>query len=162
MSRPLLLIDIDGVLNPYVTAGHPIAGMYEKHSIDGLAVLLNASHGQWLRELATTYDLVWASSWEHDSNPLIGQAIGAPANMPFLTFTDRDDTDWLWKLPAVQRFVAHDRAVAWLDDDHGQGADEWAAHRSAPTLLVRTDGRIGWTKAEFDVLVRFAAGLLDR
>ena len=43
MSRPLLLIDIDGVLNPYVTAGHPIAGMYEKHSIDGLAVLLNAS-----------------------------------------------------------------------------------------------------------------------
>jgi hypothetical protein len=152
VPKPLLLIDIDGVLNPYARADDPVPDAYTEHMIDGERVLLSTQHGDWMRELAVAYELVWASSWEADCDRLIGRVIGAPADMPFLVFAERDDKDWLWKLPAVRRFVG-DRAVAWLDDDHGQGADDWAATREAPTLLVRPDARVGWTSAEFDQLM---------
>jgi len=93
--------------------------------------------------------------WDADANALIGPIIGAPPNLPVISFTDRDAKDWTWKLPAVERFVA-DRPLAWLDDDPGQGADDWAADRSVPTLLVKPDGYVGWTDAECGALVNFA------
>ncbi len=156
--RPLLLIDIDGVLNPYVRAGDEIPTGYDAHRLGGMNVVLCKSHGGWLHELATRYDLVWASTWEADADALIGSAIGAPPGIPHLTFAERDPQDWTWKLPAVTRLVG-DRPVAWLDDDPGHGASEWAADRAAPTLLVRPDARIGWTRDELDQLVAFATAV---
>jgi hypothetical protein len=156
-TRPLLLIDIDGVLNPFVPAGRGAPDGFDEHLIDGMRVFLARHHGEWMQELAKTYELVWASSWEAECDRLIGQVIDAPSGMPFLTFPDRDEQDWLWKLPAVKRFVGEDRPVAWLDDDHGRGAGEWADQRQAPTLLVRTDPRIGWTDVEYRRIVDFAA-----
>jgi hypothetical protein len=156
LDEPLLLIDVDGVLNPYLRADDPVPDGYAEHSIDGVRVLLSPRHGDWMRELAQAYKLGWASSWEADCDTLIGRVIGAPQGMPFLTFVERDDKDWLWKLPAVERFVG-DRAVAWLDDAPGQGADDWARNRQAPTLLVQPDPRIGWTLREYELLLDFAA-----
>lgn len=98
---------------------------------------------------------MWATTWEADANALIGLIVGGPSNLPVISFTDQDAKDWTWKLPAVERFVA-DRPLAWLDDDAGQGADEGAAARSAPTLLVKPDGYVGWTEAEYVALVHFA------
>ncbi len=121
---PLLLIDVDGVLNPYVRPRTTLGAQYATHRIGEQVVRLTTSHGEWLHRLAELYDLVWATTWEADANAFVGPIIGAPPNLPVISFTDRDDKDWTWKLPAVERFVA-DRPLAWLDDDPGQGADEW-------------------------------------
>ncbi|WP_406087365.1 HAD domain-containing protein [Kitasatospora purpeofusca] len=64
MPKPLLFLDIDGVLNP--VCPHPGAG-FDAHTLLGYTVLLSARHGSWLRELAGTYELVWATTWENAS-----------------------------------------------------------------------------------------------
>jgi len=155
---PLLLIDVDGVLNPYVRPGTTLGAQYATHRIGEQVVRLTTSHGEWLHRLAELYELVWATTWDADANALIGPIIGAPPNLPVISVTDRDAKDWTWKLPAVERFVA-DRPLAWLDDDPGQGADEWAAARTIPTLLVKPDGYVGWTEAEYNALFDFAHGI---
>jgi hypothetical protein len=153
-ARPLLLIDVDGVLNPHVRPGSTLGSQYAVHRIAGQDVRLAVAHGEWLHRLARLYDLAWATPWEADANALIGPVIGAPPNMPVIAFTDLDARGWTWKLPAVELFVA-DRPLAWLDDDHGQDAHAWAAARMVPTLLVRPDGYVGWTPREYDELLTF-------
>ncbi len=103
---PLLLIDVDGVLNPHVRPGTTPGAQYATHRIGEQVVRLTPSHGEWLHRLAELYELAWATTWEADANALIGPIIGAPPNLPVLSLTDRDAKDWTWKLPAVERFVA--------------------------------------------------------
>ena len=63
--RPLLLIDVDGVLNPIgLRSSDPIPPGFDVHEIDGLRVLLARQHGVWLAELAADFDLAWATSWD--------------------------------------------------------------------------------------------------
>ncbi|MFF3597047.1 HAD domain-containing protein [Kitasatospora indigofera] len=64
MPKPLLFLDVDGVLNP--AAPHPDAG-FEAHALLGYRVLLSARHADWLRELAGGYQLVWATTWEEEA-----------------------------------------------------------------------------------------------
>lgn len=154
MNRPLLLIDVDGVLNPYVRAGAAPPDGYAAHPLGGQRVVLSVQHGIWLHELAEHFDLAWVTTWEAEANALIGPIIGAPPDLPVIQFRERSVDGWIWKLPALRRF-AEDRPMAWLDDDPGLDADEWASSRVAPTLLVAPDPRLGWTLAEFEQLMAF-------
>jgi hypothetical protein len=156
-QRPLLLVDIDGVLNPFLRTGDPVPPGYVRHQVAGQSVLLWPEHGAWLRELARPFELAWVSTWEADSNVFIGPAIGAPPDLPYVTFEERTPEGWTWKLPAVRRF-AGDRPLAWLDDDPGPGAADWAAGRETPTLIVSPDPRVGWTDGEYRRLLAFGSG----
>ncbi len=155
-QKPLLLVDIDGVLNPFVRAGDLMPEGYTEHVIAGQQVLLRRIHGEWLHDLADRFELAWVSTWEAASNTLIGPAIGAPPELPYIEFRERTDDGWTWKLPAVRRY-AEDRALAWLDDDPGPDAAGWAATRAARTLIVSPDPRTGWTEDEYRQLVAFGA-----
>jgi hypothetical protein len=156
--RPLLLIDVDGVLNPLAVQppGHVPPG-FTAYDMDGLRVLLAAHHGMWLSELAVDFDLVWATSWEHDADRLIAESIGLPRGLPVITF-DSPPGDWTSKLPDVIRFVA-DRPLAWIDDDLGPEVYSWAGSRTVSTLLIQPDHRVGLTSAHIDRLRAFALGL---
>jgi hypothetical protein len=116
MIRPLLLIDVDGVLNPYVRPGAAPPDGYAVHHLGGQRVVLSFQHGAWLHELAEQFDLAWVTAWEAEANSLIGPMIGAPPDLPVIQFHERLVDGWIWKLPAVRRF-AEDRPMAWLDDD---------------------------------------------
>jgi hypothetical protein len=158
--RPLLLIDVDGVLNPLAVQppGHVPPG-FAAHDLEGLRVLLAAQHGSWLSELAVDFDLVWATSWEHDADRLIAERVGLPRGLPVITF-DSPPEDWTSKLPDVIRFVA-DRPVAWIDDDLGPEVYSWADSRTVSTLLIQPDHRVGLTSAHVDRLRGFALELLS-
>jgi hypothetical protein len=156
--RPLLLIDIDGVLNPFVPTGDPIPAGYAERRIGGQRMLLNDAHGTWLRTLADRFDLVWVSTWEAEANALVAPAIHAPLDLPFIAFAERTPDGWTWKLPAVQRY-AGERPLAWLDDDPGPDVAAWAAGRASPTLVISPDPRIGWTEDQHRRLLDFAAEL---
>jgi hypothetical protein len=157
--RPLLLIDVDGVLNPLAVEppGHVPAG-FVAHELDGLRVLLAREHGAWLTELAADFDPVWATSWEHDADRLIAELVGLPRGLPVINFESQ--TGWTTKLPDVIRFVG-DRPLAWIDDVFGPAEHAWAGSRGVATLLIQTDHQVGLTSGHIDRLRRFALDLRE-
>jgi hypothetical protein len=158
-ARPLLLIDVDGVLNPLAIKPNHVPAGFLAHDLEGLRILLAREHGVWLSGLAAYFDLVWATSWEHDADRLIAERVGLPRGMPVITFESQ--TGWTTKLPDVIRFVG-DRPVAWVDDALGPDEHAWATSRIVPTLLVQTDHRVGLTPTHVDRLRSFALELRVR
>ena len=156
--RPLLLIDVDGVLNPLAVRrqGYVPPG-FVAHDLDGLRVFLAREHGIWLTSLAVDFDLVWATSWEHDADRLIAERVGVPRGLPVITF-EAPQTGWTAKLPDVIRFIG-DRPGAWVDDALGTDEYAWASSRDVPTLLIQPDHRVGLTSAHIDQLRAFALEL---
>jgi hypothetical protein len=150
-GKPLLLLDVDGVLIPYAAPEQP-AG-FEQHILLGEQVWLAPHHGAWLRPLCARFQLVWATGWEHDANRLIGPIIGLP-ELPVIEF-ERDAAGRFVKLPTLARFAA-DRPLVWIDDELTDAARAWAAGRTARALLVDADPSIGLTEELVAAIAAFA------
>lgn len=185
MNTGLLLLDVDGPLNPYrswLARGYLTYrdhdGGWGRSSLFGRGhrVRLNPGHGALLTALAkeTGLELVWATAWEHAANERIAPVIGLD-RLPVIEFPETDVSydhrgylswraDGGWKWPAVSAYAAG-RPLAWLDDEHG-GAD-FAAARAAfdrdragcPTLLCHVDPRRGLRSAHLDRVRAWAADL---
>jgi len=130
-SLPLLLLDVDGVLNPFAAPACPSG--YTEHDIfrGEEPVRLCPAHGPWLAELATRFQIVWATAWGADASRLLGPLLRLPdlpvIAFPPVPFRPRD------KLPAIIRYAGH-RPLAWMDDALPPEAQAWAACRRTPTL----------------------------
>jgi len=155
MKRPYLLIDIDGVLNP-LNRGTKPAG-FKRHEMAGYDVWLSPQHGAWLRALGSWFDLVWATTWEHEAR-LIATVLSLPLDLSVIEF-DQDRTEDTWKLHDVRRFVG-DRPLAWIDDDLWSDAFDWAEERSSPTLLIRVAPHRGLTRSHVGRLEDFGRGVM--
>lgn len=84
--RPLLLLDVDGVLNPFASPTCPPG--YREHDFfpdDDPPVRLNESHASWLPLLATRFDLAWATGWEDEANTYLSPLFGLP-RLPVIRF----------------------------------------------------------------------------
>lgn len=156
---PLLLLDVDGVLNPALddSGGLPGFARHRVEASDGRQpmVWLNPQHGLWLNMLADRFELAWATGWEYDAPRILGSLLGLP---PFqvIEFTQRPVIGVpLRKLPDVQDLVGEE-PVAWVDDDLDEEVHHWAQHRRAPTLLVQPDRHVGLTSGHVDELLVFA------
>jgi hypothetical protein len=146
--RPLLLLDVDGPLNPHRAEGIPPG--YRRHEISegekSWRVLLNAQHGVELTALADIFDLVWATSWEHGANRLLSAPLGLPSDLPTVLWPGRTPARrGSWKTPYVAKWVG-DRPFVWVDDEVGEAeelfftADHQHVHRVDPrTGLTATD-----------------------
>lgn len=158
--KPLLLIDVDGVLNRYpmlrdLNHAQPGSTVYRLHprgfERQGLNVLLNESDGQELNKLADVTQLTWATSWEHEANDMIGPRIGLPP-LPVIELTRyRTPMRGIWKRPSVELY-AQDAPLAWIDDDFEFEDFTWARRRTRsgrPTLLVPCKADIGVTSDDF-------------
>jgi len=83
-SLPLLLLDVDGVLNPFVAPACP-PGYTEHEFFPGEEpVRLCSAHGPWLQELATRFQIVWATAWGADANRLLAPLLQIP-DLPVTT-----------------------------------------------------------------------------
>lgn len=150
--KPLFLIDVDGVLNPFAARVCPQG--FSEHRLAGFRVWLSTRHGEWLKALAADFDLVWATTWEQQANDLIGPAIGLTERLPVISMA-KVGPGPTWKLPAVEVYVGS-RPFAWLEDDLFNDARSWAKDRGHPTLLLATDPGVGFTRAQFERAQRFA------
>ncbi len=168
-ERPLLLLDVDGPLNPYgATRGdvdkHRMPLPYYVRRMLGFRVFLSKVHGELLNAFAEEHDveLVWATTWEHDANRLIGKFIGLP-HLPVIEFGKHPGSIRGWKYPAVLAYAA-DRPVAWLDDDFDladpvAARDEFLADRGdLPTLLHHVSPSVGLTSTDLDAVAEWLAG----
>jgi len=180
--RPVLLVDVDGPLNPYAAKPHRRPRGYETHRLSTprweagerrrlaawglsdmpvkpLRVWLNPAHGPALTALP--FDLVWATTWEEEANEFIAPVLTLPA-LPFIPWASpRPESDGgvFWKTPEIVAW-ADGRAFAWVDDEITDADRAWVqARHDGPALLHQVDPRYGLTTEDFAVLARWATGL---
>jgi hypothetical protein len=167
VDKPLVLIDVDGPLNPYgakptrrpegyttIRVQLPMAIVARVPSAERrtLRVWLNPEHGPMLLAFAEKHDaeLVWATTWEHDANIHIGPVIGLP-ELPVIEWGFKAHH---WKFDGVLDYVGT-RPFVWFDDDFGCFPMErhWFEGKRgrAPGRLHWVDPKIGLTQNDLDV-----------
>ena len=141
-EKPLLFVDIDGVLSlwGFGMDGWPSDGTW--HQIDGVSHFLSARAASHLQALIESFDPVWCSGWEEKADDYLPLLLGLP-RFPHLTFQRNPGRGLAhWKLDSIDTY-AENRSLAWIDDAFNDACFEWAAQRPAPTLLVPTDPATG-------------------
>jgi hypothetical protein len=142
-----MLLDLDGVLNPFGASTCP-EGYVEHEFYPGEGPERYCpAHAGWLKELAAAGDLRWATAWGDDANTRFAPVLGADplpvVELPPLPYPPEA------KVPAIAA-AAGDGPVVWIDDNHTDAGRRWAAGRAAPTLLVPVDSAVGWTREDVD------------
>jgi HAD domain in Swiss Army Knife RNA repair proteins len=158
-TRPLLMLDIDGVLSLFGFPPHDLpVGRF--HAIEGVPHFLSAAAAPQLQRLSRVFDLVWASGWEERANDHLPALLGLPSPLPFLTFerqaTAGGSMRAHWKLHAIDSY-AGSRPLAWVDDAFNDACERWAAQREASTLLIATEPAVGLTEPQTDRLIAWAS-----
>ncbi len=165
--RPLLLLDVDGPLNPFRAPWfgqrRPHDG-YEFHVLTPAGgrsywVALNAEHGEHLRALAARYDLAWATTWRDDANRLIAPLLGLPGDLPVvpLTLPTMLIPGWGWKTEQIASWVGP-RPFVWLDDEITGETQGWLDHANGlgPHLARCVPAEVGLTRTDFEAVGAFA------
>ncbi len=151
---PVVLIDVDGVLNPLKRGPG-----YHRHKCtpDGITyrLWLNAAHGPMLRALAeeTGAELCWASFWKNAANDWIAPRVGLP-ELPHVPIPscpeDAGCTLGEWKVRHVVEW-ATGAPFVWFEDEPDAeeclaGAVDLPEH-----LLVPVDPITGLTEDHIEV-----------
>ena len=167
LVRPLLLMDIDGPLNPYDApwfAQRKPAPGYTFHELTpsgGITyrVALNRAHGRELLQMADYFDLAWASTWLQDANRLISPLLGLPTDIPVvpLRLPGFHNARRSWKAEQIADWVG-DRPFAWFDDEINHATREWLRSQAQLSrhLAHRVESHLGLVPADFEVLMAFA------
>lgn len=166
--RPLLLIDVDGVLN---TLHHPPKlRTYDVHRVtasDGLEfdVQFRKELPEWLDRLTDHFVPVWCTMWDHEANLLLAPLLGLP-DLPVVPCHENAMNHmWSDKIRTLHHKIdpildhVDNRAFAWIDDEIGDHDHAWAAERDdevAPTLLMWIDQRMGLLEHHVNKLIDWA------
>ncbi len=158
MSKPILAIDIDGVISLFGFDEVPDRSRARFELVDGVMHCISLRAGERLRRLAEHYELIWASGWEDKANYYLPTTLGLP-ELPHLSFDGAARFGSAhWKLSPLDAYC-RGRALAWLDDNLDESCYEWARARAEPTLLVPTEPQIGLEETETEALIAWARGL---
>jgi hypothetical protein len=174
--RPLLMLDVDGPLNPFAAPRLRRPRGYRTHRMlppsyaarreaagrdtRPLRVLLNAAHGE--RLLGLGYELVWATTWGAEANEYIAPVLGLPqlpvvgwgADGPEGMVPELDGL--LFKTRHVVNWAAG-RPFAWVDDALTAKERRFVgAHHPGAALLHHVDPRYGLRDDDFAALARWA------
>lgn len=120
--KPLVFIDIDGVLNPEFSNKQARNQGFRSYSIMDYQsgwryrVHLSREHGRWLNSLTDIADLAWATTWNDQANIHISPKIGllelpVAETMPHANPKIRDH-----KLPGIFK-MSKGRPFVWIDDN---------------------------------------------
>jgi hypothetical protein len=156
-QRPILFVDVDGVISLFGFAPGDDALPGPLHWIDGIAHCIPDDVGARLVSLAERFELVWATGWEERANEHLPYLLKLPFRaLPSLTFEGRAVFGSAhWKVDAIDEY-AEDRPAAWIDDNLDEDCIAWAEGRGAPTMLVETSPAVGLTDEHVELLLAWA------
>jgi hypothetical protein len=176
--KPLLFLDVDGVLNVRImpfqehqvevaTAELPTNAFTNSFSGDTvtLSVRFPNAYSTWLAELAAVYELVWATTWEHMANKHLSPLLELPelpvvelsANPPNPEEVRRDYVaEWKWR---NLELVAGNRPFAFIDDQAARVAANYPLTPGAQRGALFIE--YGLTREHVDALLAFAAAQHD-
>jgi hypothetical protein len=158
LPKPLLLVDVDGVVSLFGFPPHDPPPESSLHFIDGIPHFLSAAAARHLLALVSLFELVWCSGWEEKADEHLPHLLGLPPGLPHLSF-DRGEAgkslQGHWKLAAIDAHAGR-RPLAWIDDCIDPACHAWASARGAPTLLVPTQPAVGITADHAEELTRWA------
>ena len=164
MERPILAVDVDGVISLFGFDDPPDRSVARFELIDGMVHCISNSAGPRLLRLAEHYDLVWATGWEERANDLLPALLGLP-ELPVVTFDGAAVFGSShWKLGPLEDF-SRGRPLAWIDDNIDEDCRGWAQRREQggdPTLLVPTESHLGIEEAHAETLASWARELRER
>jgi Swiss Army Knife RNA repair-like protein len=154
-----LFVDVDGVISLFgFPSSDPPPGSF--HFVDGVMHCINEACGPRLTRLSERFELVWATGWEERANEYLPHLLRLDVpELPVISF-DRA-AEWgsaHWKVGAIDAY-ARGRAAAWVDDFLDEACERWAAQRTEPTLLIRTESHTGLTDDLADQLIAWADSL---
>jgi hypothetical protein len=162
MDRPLIAIDVDGVLNPDNMSNSRAQRLgyrlSERLRADRMMrTFWNREHGTRLRSVAEDHDaeLVWATYWGELANDYARQEIGLPV-LPVIDFAPETLTT-VWKYPTVLAY-AESRPLVWFDDEHAthpRRRDEFLRTRAEPTKLIEVSPIKGLREVDFQAAETF-------
>ncbi|HXR31224.1 MAG TPA: hypothetical protein VN752_08795 [Solirubrobacterales bacterium] len=156
MNRPILAVDVDGVISLFGFEEAPDQTRFEM--VDGVVHCISLSTGDRLLRLSEHFELVWATGWEEKANFYLPSLLGLP-ELPHLSFDGaaRFGTAH-WKLGPLDEYAVG-RPLAWIDDNFDESCYEWAERREQPTLLVPTETHLGLEEAHVEALRQWARSL---
>jgi hypothetical protein len=158
VSRPILAVDIDGVISLFGFDEPPAGHLARFELIDGMVHCISLLAGERLHRLGKFYDMVWATGWEEKANDYMPNVLGMP-ELPFLTFDGAARFGSAhWKLGPLEEY-SQGRAMAWIDDSFDASCYEWARERGEPTLLVPTESDLGLEEAQTEALTAWARSI---
>lgn len=149
MEPPALLLDVDGVLNPW-KRGKGYRRFRATPEGITYRLWLNARHGRMLLDLAeqTGAELRWATYWCGHANGWIGPRVGLPS-MPHVPIPPRppgaDESLGEWKVKHVARW-ARGRPFVWFEDEYDAAEALLREEGLGDHLLVTVDPEIGLTE----------------
>lgn len=163
--KPLLLLDVDGVLCPFDYGVTPILRLNEEDPFPGYIysydarVWFSEANGNRVRRLMESFDIVWCTGWEHTANKVISPLHGFPEFpvievVPMMATIDLDK-EVHWKQHSIEMYV-EDRPYAFVDDEIHDHGEQYARNREIPTLWLRTACQTGLTDEHVDELEKFA------
>lgn len=158
MNRPILAVDVDGVISLFGFDDPPERSQARFELIDGMVHCISLAAGERLKRLGRVYDLVWATGWEEKANFYLPTILGLP-ELPHLTFDGAARFGSAhWKLGPLDSY-GRGRPLAWIDDSFDESCYEWARGRPEPTLLVPTESHLGIEEVQVEALTAWAGGL---
>ena len=163
-DRPILAVDVDGVISLFGFEQPPDRAVARFELIDGMVHCVSIAAGERLRRLAELYELVWATGWEDRANDYLPSLLGIP-ELPVIGFDGAARFGSAhWKLGPIEEY-ADRRALAWIDDSLDESCFDWAREREAaglPTLLVPIESDRGLEEAQAEALAAWARQLEPR
>jgi len=177
--RPVLYVDVDGVLNAFEDLDHD----GESFRANGYLIRVPDGIRERIAHLGEHFQMAWGTMWEHDApeylSPVLGFGDDWPVADRFSRFarpgegmplgvklSDALGEDRTWKLTGLLEHAAtHTLPFAWLDDD--LEADAYAAFeqinaQGRPCMLAHTDAAFGLDDEVTGTLIAWAASLASR